>query len=230
MKQSDRRRRDKRRSLWTGILWGEAIVCYLAILTLISHVCGPVQYQRLTAQPVLVPADFTATNYEGTYEITGETIPVKNDAAGAPAVYAAELTLSGIERISVSFWLDCPETYAGTTLHVDLWGENYDSDEQEYQAVLTPGVNQFSFFLEPGENAPEQANLRIFTLEPADYAVQDLEIFQMEPKPKVSLAMGAIVAILIGIWIGTVTVWILKNKNLRSIPAKEIRSNGEPEK
>lgn len=222
MKQSDRRSRDKRRSLRTGILWGEAIVSYLAILVLISHIRGPVQYQRLTSQPLLATTDFIATNDEGIYEITGETIPIKNDATGVPAVYAAELTLSGLERISVSFWIDCPETYAGTTLHVDLCGENYDSDEQEYQAVLTPGVNQLSFCIEPGENAPEQANFRIFTLEPADYTVQDLEVFQMMPKPKVSLAMGAIVAILIGIWIGTVTVWIFKNKNLRSVPTKEM--------
>ncbi|MBQ7159807.1 MAG: hypothetical protein IJS09_10375, partial [Treponema sp.] len=60
---------------------------------------------------------------------------------------------------------------------MDLYdGEAYDAPEQEFSVVLAPGVNQINEVLDKGENAPGEAWLRIFTLEPAGYEIQNLRV------------------------------------------------------
>lgn len=89
-------------------------------------------------------------------------------------VFSAPVLLKGIQGVAIQFSLDCPEELAGTAIHIDLCAEGYDSDEQEYVATLLVGKNRVSCVLDKGENAPDEAHLRIFTLESAEYVIHDL--------------------------------------------------------
>lgn len=160
-----------------------AILLYFSLLTYISYQRAPAQYRIDENTPSLAEyQDFIVmAGEEGAY--VGQDSLMFDSADSSAEVFAARLSLTDLQKISVQFSVDCPEEYAGTTLHVDLYdGEAYDAPEQEFFVVLAPGVNQINEVLDKGENAPEEAWLRIFTLEPAKYAVDNLHIYAVTEK------------------------------------------------
>lgn len=185
----DRERKRKRFRLKILLIF-EAVVCYMALLNIVSHMRAPQQYGPATDAPLVSVSDFTGFDGGG----TEQGLLLENQAPGTAVGYQAELTLSGLDSIYLRFSVDCPPEYAGGVLTVDLYNyeSNYDSIEQDYQISLKAGTNEVEFILKPGEWAPEKAQLRIFTLDAADYEVRDFQAYQGTLLPKVSSAMIAV--------------------------------------
>ena len=207
----DRERKRKRFRLKILLIF-EAVACYMALLNIVSHVRAPQQYVPATDAPLVSVSDFTGFDGGG----TEQGLRLENQAPGTAVGYQAELTLSGLDSIYLRVSVDCPAEYAGGVLFVDLYNyeSGYDSPEQEYQLVLQEGANEAAFILKPGEGAPEKALLRLFTLDAAGYEVNDLQVYQEQPLPKVTGAMVAVAAILIAITVATAFVyyWISVKK------------------
>lgn len=196
------KRNIRKKRAWLGrLIVAEMIVCYLAVLTLVSYACGPEKYRAATENPLLAIADFTSFAGEPAGE---DGLVLANDTAGQAVGYFAELPLEGLESIQIVCRVDCPPEYAGGTLVVDLYNleAGYDNAEQEYRLILEPGVNEACFSLTPGESAPDTAQLRFFTLDPAAYVMQNLMICPLEALPKVAgalLAAGAACFLLLAV-------------------------------
>ena len=200
----------RKRSLLKCILIVEMIGCYMAVLTMVRYWRGPVQYQAITDLPLLKTSDFIADN--GEVKGTSEVLLMQNNQAGNAVSYYAYLSLRELESIYVQFVVDCPAEYAGNVLHVDLLGDNYDNDEQEYQLTLDAGINEAALFLDPGENPPEDVMLRFFTLDMAEYAVENLQVCAGEALPKVSMSMVGVVVLLFALCGITMAMLFIKSK------------------
>ena len=163
------------RKLIVGVL---AIFLYFAVLTCISYQRASEEFRiDKNAQQLIGYQDFIVMNGNEGERVEPDGL-VFNSSDGSAKVFAARVNLAELRTISVQFTVDCPKEYAGTTLHVDLYdGEAYDAPEQEFSVVLAPGVNQINEVLDKGENAPEEAWLRIFTLEPAGYSIHNLKVY-----------------------------------------------------
>lgn len=185
----DRERKRKRFRLKILLIF-EAVVCYMALLNIVSHMRVPQQYGPATDAPLVGVSDFIGFDGGG----TEKGLLLENQTPGTAVGYQSELTLSGLDSIYLSFSVDCPAEYAGGLLTVDLYNyeSNYDSMEQEYQISLKAGTNEVEFIFKPGEWAPEKAQLRIFTLDAADYEVRNFQAYQGTLLPKVSFAMIAV--------------------------------------
>lgn len=208
----DQERKRKRFRLKILLIF-EAVVCYMALLNIVSHIRAPQQYGPATDVPLVSISDFIGFDGGGTEQ---GLLLLENQTLGTAVGYQAELTLSGLDSIYFSFSVDCPAEYAGGTLIVDLYNyeSGYDSPEQEYQLVLQEGDNEAAFSLRPGENAPEKALLRLFTVDAARYEVSGLQVYREQPLPKVTGAMVAVTAILVAITVATAFVyyWISVKK------------------
>lgn len=165
----------------------EIIISYMALLTVVSHIRAPQEYRVETESPILVTSDFVS--FFG--EQAGDTLSYNNDTDGTAIGYVGELELTDLEQIFVSFRIACPSEYAGKTVYVDLYDYEggYDSPEQEEVLTLQQGEYEVEFSLFPGENPPTSAQLRIFTVEAADYLIDNVTICAVKPLPKVSNAM-----------------------------------------
>ena len=196
----DRERKRKRFRLKILLIF-EAVVCYMALLNIVSHARGPQNYGVLTDTPLVSVSDFTGFDGGG----TEQGLLLENQSPGTAVGYQADLTLSGLYSIVISFSVSCPAEYAGGVLIVDLYNyeSGYDRPEQEYQLVLQEGDNEAAFSLNPGENAPENALLRIFTVDAAGYEVSELQVYQEQPLPKVTDAMVVVTAVLAVITVAT---------------------------
>lgn len=197
------------------VLIVELILCYLALLTLVSYIRAPQEYRAETESPILLTRDFVS--FSG--EVAGDELIVQNDASGAAMGYQSELQLSEIDRLSVSLKINCPEEYAGRTLYVDLYEfeSGYDSPEQEAVLITEVGEQEMELTLPTGEQHPENACLRIFTLEDANYSIENVMVCKEIPQPKVSGAMIAVVALIVFTTVGTLVcyIWQLKKEGER---------------
>lgn len=207
----DRERRRKRFRLKILLIF-EAVVCYMALLNIVSHVRGPQNYVVLTDTPLVSVSDFTGFDGGG----TEQGLLLENQTPGTVVGYQANLALNGLDSIYLSFSVDCPAEYAGGVLIVDLYNyeSGYDSPEQEYQIVLHEGINEAAFSLSPGENAPEQGQLRLFTTDGAGYELKELQVYQEQPLPAVTGTMVTVTSILVAITTVTAFVyyWIFVKK------------------
>lgn len=195
------------------ILAAGLIVCYIAGLSIVSYVRAPERYQR-AAEPVIEISDFEMNSGEPL--IIDETgIQMKNTTIGAPAVLQTDIELCGLDRIWVTYQVNCPEAFQGGILHTDLFNEIecYDAPEQEHILVLQPGVNFADFVIYPGENHPETAKFRFFTLELADYEMAGVKIYAEKLQPRVpgGLLLGAGL-IFVGTFLILVTVYVKGRK------------------
>lgn len=200
-----------KRRAWLGrLIVVELIVCYLAVLTFVSHARGPVKYRTATESPLLDVEDFVS--FAGARE---DAILLVNDMAGQAAGFAAELPLEGLEGIRVAFQVDCPPEYAGGTLVVDLYNAEagYDSAEQEFSLELEPGVNMVERTIDPGESAPGRAQLRIFTLDLAGYGIHELAVCPVEAIPKLGMGLLAAAAACFACLAGSTALWFMDRKN-----------------
>jgi len=198
--------------LWRGIIIAEIIVCYFACLAVVSHIRAPEQYRVVTETPLLQTNDFTA--FDGKPAEAGGTLPLKNAVPNEAVGYMAKLMLSELEQIQISFQTECPDEFAGGSLSIDLYNfeAGYDNPEQEYQLILQEGHNEAAFHLTPGENPPEEAFLRIFTLDPAGYWLEDVQIYREERLPKVPAGLWIGVGLCFLLLAGTVLMQITKSK------------------
>lgn len=166
----------------------EIIVCYMGFLAVVSYMRSPVRYKAMTDSPICQSEDFIS--FAGIPSATN-VLTFENNAQGQLFGWQKQLDLSTLERIHISFSVNCPEEFAGGTLFVDLYNfeENYDPSEQEYQLLLTSGENNVEFTLCPGSPKPDTADLRFFTLDVAQYSVEKLTVCQEVALPKIPNGM-----------------------------------------
>lgn len=207
-----KRKAAKQDILFKNILIVELIICYLALLTVISYVRGPERYQR-AEEPLLTTTDFVSFNGSSA---SFDMLPMENDDTSQPIGWQAHITLLGVDRLWCSFQLDCPAESAGGILHIDLYNQEagYDNPEQEYQVTLQPGYNEIEFELSPGTIFPETAQIRFFTWDIAHYNLQDIQIYEAYSVPSVSEGMiigaGACFCVLLV----TVILWVILKKSV----------------
>lgn len=209
--------------LWL-LLIVELIVCYMLILAVISYWRAPGQYRALPEEPLLAIADFV--DFSGR-PVNEDELHLQNNLSGNVAGYTAWLDLREVNPLAVKFTVDCPAEYAGGVLHIDLWNEGYDNDEQEYKLTLQAGLNEVEFFLDKGADAPESAQLRFFTVDLADYAVIDLQISQAEPMPKIS--SGLLAGMIVCLVLLLVTALALFRPNNEYLPSENVNWHTENE-
>lgn len=161
---------------WKLLLGIGIVVFYLALLMYITSTEPSNQYKL--SENLLKYTDFTITAGEGDVQVREDALAFIGGSAG-DKVCAANISLAEIEQLYVEFTINSLEHTAGTTMHVDLCAADYDSDEQEFIAIIQTGDNTISGILTPGPNAPEEAQFRIFTLDPAGYDVRNLNVQNM---------------------------------------------------
>ena len=178
-------RTKKEKIKWKWLITAEIIVCYMAVLTVVSYVRGPERYGP-AEEPLLTEADFGDINGLPVDE-AGEPFTFENQTQGEAVGCLADVDLRGMHGICISFEVDCPEEDAGGILCTDLCnGEiGYDYLEQEYQLTLLPGHNGAGFVLDPGPEHPDTATLRFFTLDKADYRLENVQICEEILLPQV---------------------------------------------
>lgn len=226
-----RRKRPISDAVWRGMIIAEIIICYLACLTMVSYIRGPEHYRVVTDTPLLQTEDFLT--FAGVPAEADGVLSLENAVQGEAAGYMARLRLSGLEQVQVSFQIECPAEFAGGLLSIDLYNfeADYDSLEQEHQLTVQEGNNEVTFWLAPGEDPPEEAFLRIFTLDPAGYRLEDIQVCQGELLPKIS----AVLWIGVGIWFlllaGTVFMWMTnpgtKKKGARMSDQVKVKAEEE---
>lgn len=184
---SSRKNKSKHEAL-RGVLIIELIVCYMALLNIVSHAMGPQKFEAATDKPLLTASDFVSFQGE---TVHGQSLRLENPTSGEVSGYSAQLSLKGLKRVYIHFQIDCPTEQVGAGLCVDLYDQEsgYDNEEQEYRLFLQEGMNEVSSVLEIGETAPEKAELRFFTGDITDYVINDLQIYRDVPLAKVTPAM-----------------------------------------
>lgn len=204
---------DQRRKRVKWLLVLEGIVLYFALLNIVSHARGPIPYQTDTSHPIIQIQNFKPMTEMGV-DTTEVTLPIYNAKDGEPAGYTGEVSLKDLECLSIRFKLEVPAQFAGNTLIVDLYDyeSEYDNPEQESHVVLQEGVNDISIELLTGNNAPDTGELRLFTVNPADYQITDLEVFQKTAMPKVTAPMIAAALAAGLLWSGTILYSFMRKK------------------
>lgn len=180
----------------------ELIVCYLGILTVISHICGPQPYEVDRNNTLLSSQEFIPY---GETTVTNGSITLVNSVEGGSTGCGALLSLVGLERIYIEFDIICPLEYDTGSLAIDLYDETsgYDYGDQEYMHAVQEGREHVAFMLETGEYAPEQAQVRFFTTNVSNWEIENLQIYRVYPVPKVSATMIISVVVLLFIFVGT---------------------------
>lgn len=200
-----------RSPLWRAAAIVGVIVCYMAILTAISYARGP-EHWRPAEPPVLESGAFTS--FAG--EAAGENgpLPMENGPDGQAVGHQAEVELIGGAALQVSLKVECPAEYAGNTLIVDLYNDQvgYDDPAQESQVALQEGTNQLDLSLDPGSSPPERALVRLFTLDPAGYQLEDVTVRQMERIPKVPGSVWIGLAVCLALPLVTLAAWLVTRK------------------
>ena len=98
----------------------EAIVLYIALLNVISHVRGPIPYSADTQSSLAQIEEFEPM-FDMDSVVEKEKLPFQNTTEGAVVGYAAWLSLKDLNELQVSFVVDCPSKCVGQTLVIDLY-------------------------------------------------------------------------------------------------------------
>lgn len=186
----------------------------MALLNIISHLRGPVSYEISKTTPLLSASDFIS--FDG--KNAGERLVLENLKEDSVAGYQAKLSIQGIQSIYIQFLIDCPPKYAGKTLFVDLYNfeSNYDSPDQEKEIILKNGINEIKISLQPGEKAPTECMLRIFTTDLAEYEISDLYVYEQNEMPKITFYMIAFLGgWLLIVGMTAIGAWLLVNGKLK---------------
>ena len=156
----------KYRKIMIGIL---IVLIYLAILTLVSFLRST--EIKVIGENLVNYQDFHAAGpEEGTAWIDDTGLHIRDAGTGAK-VFSTEISLRDLQMIQAEFEVECPESFSGEALlHVDLFAEGYDTDEQEFTVSLHAGKNEASGIIDKGADAPDEAMLRIFCLEPVEWS------------------------------------------------------------
>ena len=194
---------------WLLIL--EGIVFYFALLNIVSHVRGPIPYQIDKTTPLVEMEEFQPFFDMGAV-VKEKVLPIINVSEGVAAGYQTEVLLSDVDAINIQFQVNCPADQAGSVLHVDLYNAEaeYDNPEQEQEITLQEGWNEIQFDLIKGDQAPDTAYLRLFTLNAVNYQIESLEIYRKIPLPKVTTPMAAAAIVAGVLLLGTIGYGMLK--------------------
>ena len=184
----------------------EAVICYIALLTVVSYAKGPARYRTLTDSLLLTSENFTVFAGDVSSERGG--LYMENIDPGNSMGYSAPLSLHGLDRVRVKFSLECPEECANGVLHVDLQAHGYDNDEQEFFLTLKQGINNVDFSLDPGLDPPQDVMLRIFNLDKAEYSIQDLQVYPETVLPQIPHGMILIVTVIFLVLGSTFIFWM----------------------
>ena len=184
----------------------EAVICYIALLTVVSYAKGPARYKTLTDNLLLTSENFTI--FAGNVSSKCGGLYMENTDSGNSMGYSAPLSLYGLDRVHVEFSVDCPKEYANGVLHVDLQAYGYDNDEQEFFLTLKQGMNHADFSLDPGPNPPQDVLLRLFTLDKAEYSIQNLQIYPETVLSQFPRGMIPTVIAAFTILVATIIFWI----------------------
>ena len=167
------------------------LCAYVALLDFVAMTDDA--YRYASSESLLGFHDF-ATDMEAPEVYVGENRMVFIGAEPGVKKCTAELVLKDYKQIDVTFKADCAEQFAGTVVHVDLCGEDYDREEQEFTWVLQAGKNTVSGSILIGEDAPEQVQFRIFTLDATQFDVQELSVTtQVEKDLTVRKAVASVI-------------------------------------
>ena len=204
-------RAEKRKKVLKWVITAEIIIFYMAVLTVVSYIRGPGRFEAVK-QTLLTSESFVS--FDGEPAGPGDVLSLKNAAPGTAVGYQAEVDLADRDAIQISFHTECPEIYAGSVLHIDLYDPEtgYDGPEQEYEMVMQAGENEAAFMLDPGPEHPETAQLRFFTLDRADYQLEGLEILRAKALPKLTTGGWAGVALCFLLLAGTAAYAILPRR------------------
>lgn len=213
----------KQRGIYKAVMIAEIIFLYLSILNVISHARGPIPYTVDTENPLVQVEEFLPFFDMGVTGNAGE-LPILNTTPGVAAGYHAELALDTLGEFQVSFSIDCPAECAGSVLIVDLYNleENYDTIEQEVQVALKAGENEVAVKMAPGEQHPNTAQLRIFTVQPLEGYLCDLYVGEVITLERVTATMLAVPAVLAVLLIATVVCHLSRQKK-ESIWKEKVR-------
>lgn len=194
----------KRRQHFIAIL---LLIFYFCLLNVISHARGPIPYGPTTESPLAVETDFVSFTGEPYTNVKGISF-FNTTAPSAATGYSVKIPLSGLEPIGISFQFYCNSQYEGQTLIIDLfnYAEGYDNPEQEQQITLKQGQNDIDVMLQPGANAPDEAELRIFCVGLIEGTAENFLIYPLAPRPKVTGVMYFAVA-LFSVFTVTAIVW-----------------------
>lgn len=200
--------------LWRAAAIVEVIVCYMAILTVISYARSPERW-RPVDPPALESGAFTS--FAGETAGGNGPLPMENGSDGQAVGYQAEVDLGGMGTLQVSLKVECPPRAAGGTLHVDLYNHEawYDDLTQESQVVLQAGINELTLSLDPGQSPPDQALVRLFTLDPAGYQLEDVTVRRMERMPKIPGSVWVGLAVCLALPLVTLAAWAISEKSGR---------------
>lgn len=172
----------------------ELLILYFAVLVVISCWRGPNRYGFDQNDDLLTQTELTLlSDPDGVSNIQEGKVYAHNPSGGV-FVVGAQISLRDIDLIRVRFQLECPDGCAGREIHVDLMGEDYDSDEQESVYCLVRGSQEFTCDLPVGDQAPDQAVFRVFCLEPVEFELSGLSLLPGRAVPKVQTGHWAALA------------------------------------
>lgn len=152
------------------------VILYFSVLGL-ALVTDP-EFMPGRSENLIQYSDFSIISGTGS-QITEDGLVFSEDQY--ESVFSAAMPSAEMEEITVEFVINCPESYRGSVLHVDLFGDNYDAAEQEFTVTLDYGTNEVSNNIPITGNVPDALQLRIFTLEPAEYSLTELSVTAVVP-------------------------------------------------
>ncbi len=196
------------------------IICYFSFLTMISYLRAPAE-ELCRPGTGYTAADFKVMEEAGkNANITGENIRFHSSESGNLSGIYTEVDLREAIKYDVRFTTNSSED--GGQMFVDLCAEGYDNPEQEYTIGLKKGIYEYHFALKPGENYPEKARLRIFTLDEVDANLTKLSIHEAIPKDKKNIIVGSIIIMLFAGFIA-IAINMVNKKQDRSKPNDTIQ-------
>ena len=162
----------KYRKIIIGIF---TILIYLTILTLVSF-SRSTEIKVIGENLVNYQEFYAAGPEEGKAWVDDAGLHIRDAESGAK-VFCHNISLRDIQQIQVRFYVECPVDFTGeATLHIDLFADGYDTDEQEFTVSLHAGKNEVSGIIDKGNSAPEEAQLRIFCLDAVECEISGLSI------------------------------------------------------
>lgn len=166
------------------------IICFFTILIWVSYQrASDEDVMQWNGESILNVDNFTATEGENA-RIEQDTL-VFDSMEPETELFAAPLELRKLNKIGIRFRVFCPEEFTGSTLFVDLCAENYDRDEQGFSFTLKTGVNEIHQVIDKGEDAPDFAQLRVFSLDAAQYRVEELSVQRVSVPNRNRLGIAA---------------------------------------
>lgn len=205
----------KRRTFRSVVILIELLICYITFLNVISHMRGPDIFIVAESNgPLLQTRDFVA--FDGESGSQNELV-LENDSSATVVGYSAELDLTTVQRIRIDFYINCTSEYRGSKLYIDLFNSDggYDYAEQEVCLELQEGNNHIEISLDKGANAPEKAQLRMFTGETVCISIHDINVWEEILAPQKYESMFVALAISLIILFGTIYFYhIVESKKI----------------